>query len=231
MRNLFTESLERLLTNKSKATLVALSESPIAAQAWADAEAKAVAGRAALIKELQELPAANAKEASEVSKAHAAATVAVKKASEDLEAASRELEQATIRMCSLSNSARVRDGRIRMELEAGADPRINSFIRDCQQLQNDANNLPLDLVTVRERRGEDFFAKDRLVLDNTALVAIIRALATAIERAQPLKLKALTTDEVTRELCAIADAMRPSLGALASRTPTIDADPMPAAMH
>jgi hypothetical protein len=52
-----TTPFERLLSRKAKQTLVAFADGPLAQQAWAEAEAAAVAERTVLIKRLDALPA------------------------------------------------------------------------------------------------------------------------------------------------------------------------------
>lgn len=225
-RNTIETAFAKLFGSRSDAALKAIVEGPAVREALTRAENEEVKRRAALVKQLAELPKHHEKRCSELN-------AAVQKAREDMEAAHAAVAAATTRHSEayvLAVSAGTlyasEQGRLTLELEQSADPRIINFERECANLRcNDARHAAP--VMRLDTSGD----RERLYHDASNGTAACDALQIAILECRALRLQALTSIEITAALRKLAAALTTPLAAINLKPPTVEGDELASTLH
>jgi hypothetical protein len=214
-----TTPFERLLSRKAKQTLVAFADGPLAQQAWAEAEAAAVAERTVLIKRLDALPAQHEPGCVAASKAVQKAAEAFEKAQAAVRDAATVHSNASVHATALSMTFDRAQAEVERALRDGADPRLAKYAWNCDRLFNLARSAPL--VPVIENVG---LVSTKLSFNANAAGAAMNALQLARERSLAMQMQALTWAQVTTALQAISNEIAPALAAVSLKPPALDAD-------
>lgn len=197
------------------ATLDVLARSPTLKAVFAEVASAEVTRRAALLKELQDIETKHAQAHAKAQRDEAAARDVVVKRATALSEAQDAFWEIYRRGQALNQRYEQARDSLTSELYRSADPRIAAFIESCRTLQQEVRQV------IPTSEGQ--YARHD---------AILVALGAACERAEVLKLSALTPDEVTDALRHIAAGLSEPLATVDGlRAPDVETGPALAAVH
>jgi hypothetical protein len=224
-RNTLESTFAKLFGSRSDAALKAIVEGPIVREALAKAESEEVKRRTALVKQLADLPKVHEKRCEDLNEAVSKARTALDAAHAAVSAATaRHSETYTLAM-SASMVYASEQSRLELELQRSADPRIDEFERRCDQLRcNDARHAPMTSVLHKDERS----GTERLYFDASHGATACEALNAAVLQCRALRLKALTSSEITAALLAIRETLVKPLAVINLKAPTVESDDLTA---
>lgn len=208
--------INRLFGNRSAAAVEKIVDSPPIQNWLAEIDGAEVARRAALLKQLQDLPAKHEKGCVGANKELERAKQALDAAHEGVKTATVAYGEAYGHAMALSIGYDRERSTLEREIERSADPRIWQFV--CQLLDLYGIARQVQAVPVTERNGK--FSH----YDASIPIAAMESLDVARDAAKALIWQSLTTEQVTRALERIrADLDRP-LKAVNLAPPLIDGE-------
>jgi hypothetical protein len=220
-RNTIESTFAKLFGSRSDAALKAIVRGPIVREALALAEGEEVKRRALLAKQLEDLPKVHEKRCAELNEAVSKARGALDAAHAAVAAATAAHGEAYMYAMSASMLYANEQSRLDMELRQSADPRIDEFASRCEHLRcNDARHAQMSTVLHKDERS----GLTSVYFDASNSTAALDALKSAILECRALRLKALTSAQVTAALLAIRETLVKPLAVLNLRAPIVESD-------
>lgn len=210
--------INRLFGNRSPAAIDAIMESTPVRSLLDEVDGAEVARRAALLKQMQELPSKHEKGCIAANKEVERAKQALDTAHEAVKAMGVAHCEAYGRAIALSCRHELERSALERDIERSADARIWRFIGKTLDLYGQARHFPAAMVLKSDGTRISHF-------DGSLGTAACEALNAARDAANALMWQALTTEQVTKSLERIrADLVRP-LEAVNLVPPRIDEEP------
>jgi hypothetical protein len=206
-------TLERIFGSRSESAVEALIKSEPVQSLLTSIDDAEVARRAALVNELEALPAKHEKVGTAATKATERARQALAEAQAALNTAQQAYSEALCHSYAVSHTYETERTRLVRDLETSADPRIARFGIALDSLYNQARHALPDLV--HEKSG--------IRADATKGQAACNALMAASREVRGMLLLSLTTEQVTAKLRQIANDLEGTLGAVSLKAPATDA--------
>jgi hypothetical protein len=216
-RNPIETTLAKLFGSRSDAALKAIVQGPIVQEALSRAEAEEVQRRAKLVKQLADLPKVHEKRCIEANEAVARARKALDAAHAAVSEALARHSEAYCLAASASAIYGNEESRLTMELNQSADPRIADLERACDDLHsNHARHAPMDVHV------DDSVSPPHTYYDASAATAACEALRKAVLECRALRLKALTSAQITAAMSAIVAALVQPLAKISLKPPVVE---------